>query len=371
MADRDYYQVLGVERDAEGSAIKKAYRKIAMENHPDKNPDNPEAEARFKEAAEAYAVLSDPEKRARYDQFGKEGLGGAAGFQGFNEDVFGDFADVLGDLFGFGSVFGGGGGRRRRRGSAGRDLLFDLEIEFEEAAKGLETKIQVPRAETCVDCAGTGAEGEDGIQTCTECSGRGQVAFQQGFFTIARTCSRCRGSGKLLIKPCKTCNGQGRIQTEKTVSLRIPAGVDEGMRLRVSGEGEAGTGGGPPGDLYVVLHVAEHPIFTRNDRDIHCEAKIGFAQAALGTRIDVPTLEGDESLDIPAGTQSGDVLRLQGQGVPGVQGGGKGDQLVHVKLVTPKKLSDEQRDLFEKLAELEGEEVAERGLFDRVKDIFH
>ena len=258
MSDRDYYEILGVSRDADLAAVKKAYRQSALRDHPDKNPGDKEAEDRFKEAAEAYSVLSDPEKRRIYDQFGKRGLGGAGGFHGFDQDIFADFSDILGDLFGLGSVFGGG--RRRGGGGAGRDLRYDLEIEFEEAVRGLETRIQVPRLESCEDCGATGAA-EGGSHVCEQCGGRGQVAFQQGFFTIARPCGLCGGTGRRITHPCPTCEGRGRLSREKTLRVRIPAGVDDGTRIRMTGEGEGGVQGGPPGDLYIVLHVREHEFF--------------------------------------------------------------------------------------------------------------
>jgi molecular chaperone DnaJ len=369
LTEFDYYEILGVERTADLAAIKKAYRAAALRNHPDKNPGDSAAEERFKQAAEAYSVLSDPQKRRVYDQFGKAGLGGRPGFQGFDQDIFGDFSDILGDLFGFGSIFGGGGGRRRRGGSPGRDLRYDLEIDFEEAVRGLETRIRVPRLETCRDCGGQGAA-EGGIETCGACGGRGQVAFQQGFFTIARPCGSCRGTGKRITKPCHSCDGAGRVQREKTIGIRIPPGVDEGTRIRMAGEGEGGAGGARGGDLYVVLHVREHPVFRRRDLDIHCDVPLSIARAALGGEIRVPTLDGERTLQIPAGTQSGESFRLKGLGVPALNGSARGDQQVTVRVRTPRRLSSEQRELFERLAELEGEETDEPGLFDRVRNIF-
>lgn len=366
---RDFYEVLGVSRDAEISVIKKAYRRAALENHPDKNPGDAEAEARFKEAAEAYAVLSDPQKRQRYDQFGHAGLGGQGGFRGFDQEIFGDFSDILGDLFGFGSIFGGRGRGRGRQGQPGADLRYDLEIEFEEAIRGLETKIKVPRLERCATCDGSGAE-DGGLETCDQCGGQGQVAFQQGFFTIARTCPACRGRGQRVTSPCPSCSGEGRTRSERTLTVRIPAGVDDGVRLRMGGEGEAGTGGGPPGDLYVVLHVREHERFTRDGLDIHCDVTISYAQAVLGGEISVPTLDGEQSIKVPAGTQSGTRFRLRGKGAPALDGRGSGDQYVEVRIHVPQKVSGDQRKLIEQLGELQGDVTAERGLFDRVRDIF-
>lgn len=368
MAERDYYEILGVQREASTDELKKAYRKLALKFHPDRNPGDKSAEAQFKEAAEAYAVLSDPEKRQRYDRFGREGLGGQPGFSGFDQEVFGDFGDILGNLFGFGSIFGGGG---RRGPRAGQDLRYDLEISFDQAAAGLEAPIVVPRLDRCATCKGTGAKGKDGIKTCATCRGRGQVAFQQGFFTIARTCSSCGGAGKRIVTPCPTCAGQGRVQTSSTITVRVPAGVDDGMRLRVSGEGEASPDGGPSGDLYVVLRVAPHPVFQREGSQLHCEVAITFAQAALGTVVRVPLIGGgEEELDVGAGTQSGTVIRLRGKGLPALDRNGRGDLHVTIRVETPRRISAEQRELLEKLAELDGTETADRGIFERVKDIF-
>jgi molecular chaperone DnaJ len=368
LADRDYYEILGVSRDASSEELKKAYRRLAMKHHPDKNPGDQEAESAFKEAAEAYAVLSDAEKRQRYDRFGRAGLGSQPGFSGFNEEVFGDFGDILGSLFGLGSIFGGG--RRGPRGGA--DLRYDLELTFEQAAAGFEAPVTVQRLDRCGTCRGTGAKGKDGIKTCPTCRGRGQVAFQQGFFTIARTCASCGGAGKRIVTPCETCHGQGRVRSESTLTVRVPAGVDDGMRLRVSGEGEASPDGGPTGDLFVVLHVAPHPVFQRDGAQLHCEIPVSFAEAALGTVVRVPLVGGGEhELEVAAGTQSGTVLRLKGKGLPALDRSGKGDLHVTIQVRTPKSLTPEQRQLLEKLGEIEGTETAERGLFDRVKDIFN
>ena len=366
MADREYYDVLGVERDADVAAIKKAYRQAALKYHPDKNPGDVEAEERFKLAAEAYAVLSDPEKRRLYDRFGKAGLGARGAAPGFDREIFADFSDILGDLFGFGSIFGGG---RRGGRAAGRDLRFDLEIDFEEAVRGMETRVRVPRLETCETCDGRGApEGE--IEICETCGGRGRVAFQRGFFTMAQACDRCRGTGQRILKPCVACAGAGRVQREAELQLRIPAGVEDGTRMRLAGHGEAAPGGGAPGDLYVVLHVREHAVFRREEQHLLCDVGVSFAQAALGAEIRVPTLDGEERLAVPAGTQSGTQFRIRGKGVPRLQGGGRGDLWVTLRVRTPQKLSDEQRGLLERLAELDGEQTGEQGLFDRVKNIF-
>jgi len=287
LADRDYYDVLGVGRGASAEDLKKAYRKLALQFHPDKNPGDKAAEERFKEAAEAYAVLSDPEKRARYDRFGRQGLGGTPGFQGFDQEIFSDFGDILGNIFGFGSVFGGG----RRGPPSGADLRYDLELALEQAASGLEVPITIARMDRCGTCGGTGAKGKDGAKTCETCRGRGQVAFQQGFFTIARTCSTCGGSGRRIVTPCPACSGRGRVQAQKTITVRIPAGVEDGMRLRISGEGEAGPEGGASGDLYVVLEVKEHDVFRREGQHLHVELSLSPAQAALGATVDVPSWE--------------------------------------------------------------------------------
>lgn len=369
MSDRDYYEILGVPRDADSAAIKKAYRRLAVRYHPDKNPGDHEAEERFKEAAEAYAILSDPDKRARFDRFGHAGLGNQGGFQGFDQQIFGDFADILGDLFGFGGLFGGG--RRRPARRPGDDLRYDLELDLEEAVRGLETRIQVPRTERCPDCEGRGAKDRDGIRTCSQCGGRGQVAFQQGFFTLTRPCGRCRGTGRVITSPCSGCQGHGRVRRERTLTVRIPAGVDEGMHLRLSGEGEASPDDGPPGDLYVVVHIAVHATFRRDGTNLLSEVPISFGQAALGARVRVGTIDGEDEMEVPAGTQSGTTFRLSGKGVPAIGGGGRGDQLVTVVVRTPTRLNAEQRELLEKLAKLEGEPASERGIFDRVKDIFN
>jgi molecular chaperone DnaJ len=367
LPESDYYEILGVGRDAELSAIKKAYRKLALKHHPDKNPGDEAAEERFKQAAEAYAVLSDPDKRRRYDLYGRAGLGAQPGFSGFDQEIFADFSDVLGDVLG--GMFGGTRRRRRGGGRPGRDLRYDLEIDFEDAVRGLETRIRIPRLEPCATCKGSGAE-PGGVSTCSTCEGHGQVAFQQGFFTIARVCNACSGTGKRITRPCETCHGEARLRHERTIQVRIPPGVDEGMQLRVSGEGEAGTAGAPRGDLYVVLHVKEHPVFQREERHLVCEVPITFSQSALGAEIQVPTLDGEQALEIPAGTQSGTRFRLRGRGVRGVDGQPPGDEFVIVRVHTPTRLTKEQRQLFEQLAENEGDPRVERGLFDRVKDIF-
>lgn len=368
MSERDYYEILEVAHDASQDDLKKAYRRMAVRFHPDRNPGDKDSEARFKEAAEAYAVLSDPDKRARYDRFGRAGLGGQGGFSGFDQEIFSDFGDVLGNIFGFGNIFGGG----RRGPRPGQDLQYDLELTFEQAASGIEIPIRIPRLDRCGTCKGTGAEGKGGVTVCPTCRGRGQVAFQQGFFTIARTCGTCGGSGKRIVKPCPTCHGQGRVRGEKTVTVRVPPGVDDGMRLRITGEGEASPDDGPPGDLYVLLHVQDHPVFRREGPQLHTEVSITASQAALGTTIDVPLLpSGHEEIELTPGTQSGTVVRLRGKGLPALDRSGRGDLHVLVRVVTPRRLTPEQRELYEKLAALDGVDTPERGLFERVKDIFN
>lgn len=371
-AKRDYYEVMGLSRAASDQEIKKAYRKLALENHPDRNPGDQGAEDRFKEAAEAYAVLSDPEKRARYDRFGHAGVAGVGGpGAGFDPSVFSDFSDILGDLFGFGDMFGGGR-RGSRAANRGADLRYDLELTFEEAAFGKKTRIKVPRQESCPDCSGSGSAGDSGPATCPTCNGHGQVRYQQGFFSITRTCSECRGAGNIIKDPCKTCQGVGRRVREKTLELSIPAGVDTGSRLRVSGEGDAGERGGPPGDLYVLLHVKDHKFFERRENDLYCHIPITFAQAALGTEIQVPTLDGEAPLKIPAGTQPDSMFRIRQAGIRSPNGGRQGDLFVNVNVEVPRKLSREQRALISKLAETENHanEPIQKTILEKVKDIF-
>jgi molecular chaperone DnaJ len=374
---RDYYEVLGIARSASEPQIKSAYRKLALQYHPDRNPDSKEAEEHFKEAAEAYAVLADPSKRQAYDRFGHAGVSGA-GSGGFDPSVFTGFEDIfggLGDVFGFGDVFGGRRGGPRR----GADLRYDLELSFEEAASGTETTIQIPRQETCETCDGSGAAPGTRPVTCPRCQGRGQIRFQQGFFTVARTCNQCHGQGSILSKPCSDCRGEGRVQRTRKLTVRIPAGISTGQRLRLTAEGEAGATGGPAGDLYVVLHVQEHTFFQRDGADLHCEIEIGYPLLALGGAMQVPTLDGSAPVDVPAGTQTGTVFRLRGKGLPDLGGRGHGDILVTVRAAVPSRLSREQRTLIEafaatlpqdEFAPTPAGEHAERGLFDRVKDIF-
>ena len=364
---RDYYEVLGVARTAGLDEIKKAYRKLALKYHPDKNPGDAEAEEKFKEAAEAYSVLSDEEKRARYDRYGHQGA--AAGFGGFDPNQFADFGDILGDLFGFGDFFGTNR-RRSTRPARGNDLRYDLQIEFMDAAFGKEVTLNIPRVVTCETCHGNGSKPGTQPVTCSGCGGRGQIRYSQGFLAVSRTCPQCGGAGKVIKDPCATCNGAGRVQEEKKISVKIPGGVDDGSRLRVPGEGEAGYNGGPAGDLYVFLSVREHPKFTRRDYDIHSNQTITFTQAALGAEVATETIDGQETLRVPLGTQPAQIFRLRGKGVQFLDGSGRGDHYVHVNVRIPTSLSDEQRTLLEQFAALEGEAPSERGFVDKMKDFF-
>lgn len=373
---RDFYEVLGVSKTATAEDIKSSYRKAALKWHPDRNPENKqEAEANFRECTEAYSVLSDVGKRQVYDTYGHAGLSQMGGGVDFNGTVFQDFHDIFGDFFGFEDLFGGGGGRRgRTRAQRGADLRYDMTLTFEEAAAGVSTKIKLPKQELCKSCQGTGARAGTGASACQTCGGRGQLAYQQGFFTITRTCPACQGAGQIIKERCADCRGQGRIERDKTIDLRVPAGVDSGTRLRVPGEGEAGANGGPNGDLYVVLDVKEHPFFERRGADLYCTIPVSIAQAALGAELTVPGLIGEEKLKLPEGTQSGAVFRIKGHGLPDPRGGGKGDLYYHVRVLTPSKLNRDQRKLMEQLGVTlrVDNKPAERGssFFDKVKDIF-
>ena len=379
MSKRDYYEVLGISRSATEVEIKSAYRKLAMKHHPDRNPGDKKSEEQFKTAAEAYAVLADPEKRGIYDKFGHAGLGSAAGAGGFDPSVFaefGDFGDILGNMFGFGDMFGS----RRRGPQRGADLRYDLEISFEESARGAETTIQIPRQEHCDTCHGSGAASGSSPSTCPQCKGQGQVRFQQGFFTVARTCPQCRGAGRIITKPCASCHGAGTVARERKLTVKIPPGISNGQQLRLQDEGEAGAGGGPAGHLFVVVHVQEHKYFRRDGNNLFCEIPVNFTTVALGGEVQVPTLDGSESIKVPSGTQTGTTLRLRGKGMPDVNGRSRGDLFATVQVQTPSKLTKDQRRLLEQLAsELPQEQFAprphadeqdERNLFDRVKDMF-
>ncbi|MGV3626796.1 MAG: molecular chaperone DnaJ [Betaproteobacteria bacterium] len=372
MAKKDYYEVLGVNRDASEDDLKKSYRKLAMKWHPDRNPDNPKAEEHFKEAKEAYEVLTDAQKRAAYDQFGHAGVdpsagaGAGAGFGGFG-DAFGD---IFGDIFG-----GGGGGRQRSTVYRGADLRYNLEISLEDAARGTETRIRIPALEECETCHGSGAKPGTQPTSCTTCGGHGQVRMQQGFFSIQQTCPRCHGTGKMVANPCGTCSGSGRIKKHKTLAVKIPAGVDEGDRIRLSGEGEAGVNGGPSGDLYVVMQIKPHNVFTRDHNDLHCEMPVSFTTAALGGEIEIPTLDGYAKIKIPAETQTGKIFRLRGKGIKGVRSSTHGDLQCHVVVETPVSLTSRQKELLQEFEAISNKDSARHNpransWMDRVKAFF-
>jgi molecular chaperone DnaJ len=373
VSKRDYYEILGVERGADEGVLKSAYRKLALKYHPDRNPEVHHAEERFKEAAEAYSVLSDSNKRAVYDRYGHDGLQQSGGAGGFDPNAFSDFSDILGDFFGFGDMFGGArGGRQRNRAQRGEDVRYDLEISLEDAFRGMSAEIQVPRMEACSKCSGSGAEPQDGLTVCPMCRGRGEVIYQQSFLSIRRTCSQCNGRGQIIRRPCQQCRGEGYQRADRKLKINIPAGVDTGTRLRLSNEGGPGHLGGPPGDLYVVLAVKEHPIFDRDCHNLLCTVSLNIAQAALGTQIDILTFEGLQQVKVPEGTQASAQVRVRGQGMPVLNGSGRGDLVINVEVRVPSKLTREQRKLLEQLREtLPAEnEPHEKGLFDKVKDYF-
>ena len=371
MATADYYETLGVSRSATEDEIKKAYRKVALKYHPDRNPGDPAAEEKFKDASEAYAVLSDRVKRAQYDQFGHvpEGMGGG------EAPGFGGFSDIFGDIFS--DFFGTGARGRGRQGERGADLQYNLEITFEQAAFGYSTEISIPRMEECDRCGGTGARSSKDIDACPLCQGSGQQRIQQGFFSVSTTCNRCRGTGRIIREPCAKCHGQARVRANRKLKVTIPPGVDTGSRLKLTGEGEAGRGGGRSGDLYIALAVRPHPLFHREDYDVYCEVPISLVEAALGGEIVAPTLDGKVELKIPSGTQGGRHFRLRGKGIPHIRGNGRGDQYVEITVETPSNLSKRQKEL---LREFEKEEEKIRGedtnypvthkFLDKLKELF-
>jgi len=373
MAKRDFYEILGVAKTASEDEIKKSYRKLAMKYHPDRNPDNKEAEEKFKEVKEAYEMLTSPEKREAYDRYGHAGVDPNSGMGGGFGGA-GGFGDAFGDIFG--DIFGGGRGRSSGpQVYRGADLRYNLEITLEQAASGFDTTIRVPSWDKCDTCHGSGAKPGTQPVTCTTCAGHGQVRMQQGFFSIQQTCPKCHGSGKIIPEPCAACGGAGRIKRNKTLEVKIPAGIDNGMRIRSSGNGEPGTNGGPPGDLYVEIHIKPHEVFQREGDDLHCEMPISFTKAALGGEIEVPTLAGKVSFIIPEGTQTGKTFRLKGKGVKGVRSGYAGDLFCHVLVETPVKLTDKQKDLLKEFERLTKEGGAKhspqsKGWMDKVKDFF-
>ena len=373
MSRRDYYEVLGVSRDASDQDLKSAYRKLALKNHPDRNPNDAAAEERFKEAAEAYSVLGDPEKRGRYNQFGHAGVSNSSQAGGFNPDIFGDFSDILGDFFGF------AGGRRRGGPERGADLQFDLEIPFDESFSGTETTIQIPRDEPCESCKGTGAAPGSARETCPQCQGRGQLRYQQGFLVVARPCGQCRGTGQIIPKPCPACRGRGSATRDRRVTVKIPAGIDNGQRLRLHGEGEHGAAGGPTGDLFVVIHVRPHALFRREGDDLLVEVPVPFTTMVLGGSFKLEAPGGPFTVDVPPASQSGVLLPFRGKGMPNVTGrGGRGTLYVRAIVDVPKRLTKEQRQVVEQLGksfpagkiEPRSAEDDEKPFFERVKDLF-
>jgi len=371
VAKRDYYEVLGVARDCDNEVLKGAYRKLALQHHPDRNPGNHHAEEKFKEAAEAYSVLSDPQKRAAFDRFGHQGVPTAAG-GGFDANGFPDLGDILNEMFGFGEVFGGGSKQRRTRAQRGEDVRYDLDISFEDSMRGMAADLQIPRMEECGRCKGQGAEPEDGLTTCPMCRGRGEVIYQQAFLSVRRTCTQCNGRGQIIRRPCKECKGQAYLRRERKLKVNIPAGVDNGTQMRLSQEGQPGANGGPPGDLFVVLKVAEHPIFERHEYDLHCTVPVNIAQAALGCSVDILTFDGLQHVKVPEGSQAGARLRLKGLGVPHLNSSSRGDLFVHVSVKVPQKLTRDQRRLLEELRDVlpAENEPEEKSILDKVKDYF-
>ena len=374
MAKRDFYEILGVAKGASEDEIKKSYRKLAMKYHPDRNPDNKEAEEKFKEVKEAYEMLTNPEKREAYDRYGHAGVDPNSGMGGMGGGA-GGFGDAFGDIFG--DIFGGGRGGRSAGPQVyrGADLRYNLEITLEQAAHGFDTTIRVPSWDKCDTCHGSGAKPGTQPVTCTTCAGHGQVRMQQGFFSVQQTCPKCHGSGKIIPEPCAACGGAGRIKRNKTLEVKIPAGIDNGMRIRSSGNGEPGTNGGPAGDLYVEIHIKPHTVFQREGDDLHCEMPISFSKAALGGEIEVPTLTGKVSFTVPEGTQTGKTFRLKGKGIKNVRSGYTGDLFCHVIVETPVKLTDKQKDLLREFERMTVEGGAKhspqsKGWMDKVKDFF-
>jgi molecular chaperone DnaJ len=371
MANKDYYTVLGVSRDADADTIKKAYRKLAMEYHPDKNPGDKQAEEKFKEIAEAYAILSDPQKRRQYDQFGSEGMRGGTG--GFDPRGFSDPFDIFREVFGggFGDIFGmGGGGGRRASAQRGTDLQVRLKLDLEEIGRGVSKKLKIKKLIRCEKCGGSGAKSGTSMTTCPQCQGRGEVAYRQGFFSISRTCGRCYGEGKIIEHPCSACNGEGRVRGETTLEVDIPAGVAEGQYLTIRNAGNIGVRGGPSGDVLVIIEEKAHAHFQRHGNDILYDLTISFPQLALGDEVEVPTLGGKARITIAPGTQSGKILRMRGKGIPNLNGGGSGDQLIRINAFTPTKLSEAEKDLLKQLAKFESiyPDKSDRGLFEKMRE---
>lgn len=364
---RDYYDILGVEKGAGDEEIKKAYRRMALKHHPDRNPGDKASEARFKEAAEAYGVLSDAQRRKQYDQFGHSAFGPNGGYEGQRYTSMEDIFSAFGDVFGFGDLFGG---RRRSGPQAGRDLKIVLDLTLEEIDQGVERTVALKRSEQCPSCKGTGAKPGSGPVVCTTCGGRGQIHRNQGFFTMASVCPRCRGNGQMIETPCASCRGGGQTQEKSEIKITIPPGIEEGVRLRVSGQGDAGDPGAPRGDLYCLVREVEHQVFQRSGADLICELPFSFTQLALGDKVEIPTLRGRADMSIPAGTQSGKVFRLKNQGLPQLEGRGRGDQLMRVFIEVPSRLTERQKDLLREFAEIEAKSSGNQSFFEKIANYF-